>query len=81
MINVILVIIILALVGFAAGYMYRAKKQGQACIGCPYSKTCKSHNCGCEKIHKNTCIFCQSGIYYIKINKKRELVVQAERKV
>ena len=38
---------------FASGDI-EAKKNGQKCIGCPYSKTCKSHNnqkkhscCGC----------------------------------
>jgi len=37
------VIIIVILVGIAAGivsYLYRAKKRGQTCIGCPYAKQC-----------------------------------------
>ena len=33
------------IVGFAvfkaARYIYKAKKKGQKCIGCPYSKNCK----------------------------------------
>ena len=32
-------------VGFAAFYIVRAKKKGQKCIGCPYSKTCGKCNC------------------------------------
>ena len=49
MTNIILVLIILLAVGGSSMYIYRAKKQGQACIGCPYSKECKSHSCGCDK--------------------------------
>lgn len=37
------VIVILILVAIAAGiiwYLARAKKRGDACIGCPYAKQC-----------------------------------------
>lgn len=33
--NVIIVVILLVIVGLAAGYVIRAKKRGQKCIGCP----------------------------------------------
>lgn len=48
MVNIILIAIILAAVGGAALYIYRAKKNGQACIGCPNSKQCGKHKCSCE---------------------------------
>lgn len=51
MANVILVIVLLAIVGLAARYVYKAKKSGRKCIGCP-SDCCCSHKdgdsgCGC----------------------------------
>lgn len=36
-------IVILILVAIVAGiglYLYRAKKRGETCIGCPYAKQC-----------------------------------------
>ena len=35
MTNIIIVIILLAMVGFAANYVYKKKKSGAKCIGCP----------------------------------------------
>jgi hypothetical protein len=43
------VLVILLIVGSAAAYVIRAKKQGQKCVGCPYSKECASRGCGCGK--------------------------------
>ncbi len=43
--NIIAIIVIVAIVGAAGLYIYKAKKSGQKCIGCPDSKTC-SGNCG-----------------------------------
>lgn len=37
------ILISLILLGIAAGiilYLFRAKKRGQTCIGCPYAKNC-----------------------------------------
>ena len=48
MVNVIAVVTLLAIVGAAAGYVYKAKKSGQKCIGCPHSKTCSGNCCGCD---------------------------------
>jgi uncharacterized protein (UPF0333 family) len=47
--NLLLVLVILLIVGGAAAYVIRAKKQGQKCIGCPYSKECAARggSCGC----------------------------------
>jgi uncharacterized protein (UPF0333 family) len=47
--NLLLVLVILLIVGSAAAYVIRAKKQGQKCVGCPYSKECASRGCGCGK--------------------------------
>ncbi len=38
--NIIAIIVIFLVVSFAFGYIIRAKKKGQKCIGCPYSGTC-----------------------------------------
>ena len=46
--DLILLLVILAILGLAGWYVYKARKKGQKCIGCPYSKTCGS-NCQCKK--------------------------------
>ena len=38
--NILLIFILAAILGLAAGYVIRAKKQGKKCIGCPNSGTC-----------------------------------------
>lgn len=47
--NIILVAAILLILGGAAFYIVKAKKRGDACIGCPYAKECagKSNGCSC----------------------------------
>lgn len=40
MTDVIAVVALLAVLAVAIGYILRAKKAGQKCIGCPYAKTC-----------------------------------------
>ena len=40
LINIILVIVIVALVGLACLYIYKSRKAGAVCIGCPYAKEC-----------------------------------------
>jgi len=47
--NVILSLVLLAIVGGAALYVYKAKKRGEKCIGCPHSKQCKNSDCSCGK--------------------------------
>ena len=48
MIDLIIVAILLAIVGGAVTYIYKAKKRGQTCIGCPYAKKCASLKCNCD---------------------------------
>ena len=46
--NVIAIVVILAIVVLAAGYVIKAKKRGQKCIGCPDSCHCgKNGNSSC----------------------------------
>lgn len=49
--NIIIIAIVLAIVTSISVYLYRAKKRGQHCIGCPYSKSCcgKCGNSSCGK--------------------------------
>jgi len=47
-INVIIIIVILAIVGGAGFYLYRAKKRGEVCVGCPYAKLCAGKGCSCS---------------------------------
>ncbi len=42
MVDIILVVALIALVGGAVCYIYKAKKRGHTCIGCPHAKTCKN---------------------------------------
>ena len=52
MTDIIIVGIIVIIVGFAAFYVYKAKKSGRKCIGCPDGCSCDSKggtcNCGCS---------------------------------
>lgn len=40
MANVITVIIIIGCVGSACYYIYKSKKKGVKCIGCPHAQSC-----------------------------------------
>ncbi len=42
--ELIIIAIVVLIVATAIIYIYRAKKRGQKCIGCPYSKECNG-NC------------------------------------
>ena len=48
--DIAVIAIIAAVVGGAVFYIIRAKKNGQKCIGCPYSGKCGSKNgtCSCS---------------------------------
>ena len=49
--NVIVIAIIALIIGGAVGYIIKAKKNGQKCIGCPYSSSCSK---GCSRCtHQN----------------------------
>lgn len=44
--------VVVLILGLAAFYVYKAKKSGKKCIGCPDSGTCSGNcsgcNCGCS---------------------------------
>jgi len=43
--NIIIIVILLGIIGSIVWYLYRAKKQGETCIGCPCSK---QYGCKCS---------------------------------
>ena len=48
-VDVIVIIAILLIVGGASYYIWRSKKSGRKCIGCPDSASCKSSGgCACH---------------------------------
>lgn len=50
--NVIIVAVLVLIVGLASLYIYKAKKSGQKCIGCPDAKTCSGACSGaCASCH------------------------------
>lgn len=46
--NILAIAAIVLIVGCAVGYLVRAKRRGEKCIGCPYAKQCGG-NCGTSK--------------------------------
>ena len=53
--DVIIVVILVLIVAAIGLYLYRAKKRGEKCIGCPYAKQCGgtcSGSCGNVKKDK-----------------------------
>lgn len=44
--NIIIIVIILGIVVSISTYLYKAKKRGQHCIGCPDYKQCGGKCCG-----------------------------------
>ena len=53
--SVIVAVIVLAILGAACLYIYKAKKSGAKCIGCPAGGSCSStkgaHTCSCHADH------------------------------
>ena len=47
MIDMIIIAVVLFIICAVGFYIYKAKKSGQKCIGCPESKTCGSCGGGC----------------------------------
>lgn len=43
--NLILITILVLIVGSIIFYLYKAKKRGEHCIGCPYAKSCCKKSC------------------------------------
>lgn len=43
--DIIIIVLVLAIVGIAAFYIRKEKKQGR-CVGCPYAKECAAKKAG-----------------------------------
>lgn len=50
--NFLVVLLILAILGGAGWYIYKEKKQGKKCIGCPDSGSCSGACSSCKGCHK-----------------------------
>ena len=54
--DIMIIVILVLIVGAAAFYVYKAKKSGQKCIGCPEGCSCNAKNgngsccCGDTKV-------------------------------
>ena len=48
MVDIIVIAVLVLMIGGAGMYLYRAKKRGVKCVGCPNSKTCSGHCSGCS---------------------------------
>ena len=48
MTDIIVIAVLAVVIGFAARYVYKAKKSGGKCIGCPVEGGC-SGKCNCHK--------------------------------
>ena len=46
-IDYIIIAVLVLILGGAAWYLYRVKKKGVKCVGCPDSKTCSGNCAGC----------------------------------
>jgi len=49
--DLVIIAILLCIVGGIVFYLYRAKKRGETCIGCPYAKQCGKKCGGCSDNH------------------------------
>lgn len=47
MVNLIVTLVLAVIIGGADLYIYKAKKHGVKCIGCPSAKTCGGNCSGC----------------------------------
>ena len=48
MVDLIIIIILAAIAGGIIWYLWRAKKNGAKCVGCPHAKGCGG-SCNCSK--------------------------------
>ena len=46
-VDYLIIAVIAVILGVAAGYIYKAKKSGKKCIGCPHSGGCSGNCSGC----------------------------------
>lgn len=44
----IIIAVLVVIIGLAAWYVYKAKKSGKKCVGCPDGCSCNAKECGCS---------------------------------
>lgn len=49
MIDFIIASVVFVIVGAAVVYIYKEKKKGKKCIGCPYADSCSTKSCTSKK--------------------------------
>ena len=56
MANIIVIAIIVCVIGSIIFYLYKAKRRGETCIGCPYAKQCGAGKCNgsCSTQHSGS---------------------------
>ena len=59
--TVITVLILLLIIGSAAFYIYKSKKSGKKCIGCPNSGICSQANAKNKHKEGSCCCGCGSN--------------------
>ena len=47
-IDYVIIAVIVLIIGLAGWFMYRSKKSGKKCIGCPDSSSCSGKCSGCS---------------------------------
>ena len=62
----IVIVILILIIGAAARYVYRAKKRGVKCIGCPMAGECahkhgEASGCDCGCSENKDAHVCQTG--------------------
>ena len=45
--NALILLVVTVILGFTIGYIWKAKKRGVRCVGCPEGKTCGGKCTGC----------------------------------
>ncbi len=48
MIDYIIIAVVVCIVAAIALYLYRSKKRGETCVGCPYAKQCAKKHGSCD---------------------------------
>lgn len=47
-VDIIILAVVAAIIGFATWYVYKSKKSGKKCIGCPDGCSCSAQSGGCS---------------------------------
>ncbi len=48
MTDLIIIVALIVILGLSGTYIYKAKKSGKKCIGCPNSCSCAEKSCSCK---------------------------------